>query len=345
MWQGTAAARAADPEGHLRASSRRRCGRVTAGRLLAAGGHVRTPRQQVREWYVGRFDLDALLDYLASFLHDRLRARGALLLLTPGFLREWVRDYISGKIRTVGGEAANSFSLGDIVGLALHDYDNRGLDVVSELDAGGRRMPGGHAHRAVSDGHFGSGPLGTATSDPALFVTALIMPAGADRSPRQGPVPTRRALGHDEPLPSPGMRLDPARCRCPRRPAVTGLHSTVPERPETVRCWPYRAAGGPERGRREEGRAMDTPPDAAGTAPTTGTEQTLTGLNGEQLIVGVDDSRRVMTYLVVRESDDYLAVMAVLEASVTDLTPGEVTAALGSTGRQLDAKTVETRLD
>ena len=68
---------------------------MTAGGLLAAGGHVRTPRQQVREWYVGRFDPDALLDYLASFLHDRLRARGALpLLLTPGFLQEWVRDYI-----------------------------------------------------------------------------------------------------------------------------------------------------------------------------------------------------------------------------------------------------------
>ena len=87
-----------------------------------------------------------------------------------------------------------------------------------------------------------------------------------------------------------------------------------------------------------------TPSPAHG--PVTGhTAQTVTGLNGEQLVVGVDDSRRVMTYLVVRESDDYLAVMDILEGSVNDLTPTDVTAALRAAGRALDSKTVETRLD
>lgn len=73
--------------------------------------------------------------------------------------------------------------------------------------------------------------------------------------------------------------------------------------------------------------------------------QPLTGLNGEQLVVGVDDSRRVMTYLVVRESDDYLAVMDVLESSVTDMTPADVAAALSGTDRKLSVKIVEARLD
>lgn len=88
-----------------------------------------------------------------------------------------------------------------------------------------------------------------------------------------------------------------------------------------------------------------TTPSPAGKPPGTGTPQTVTGLHGEQLVVGVDDSRRVMTYLVVRESDDYLAVMDVLEGSVTDLTPGEVTTTLRTLGKALDSKTVETRLD
>lgn len=73
--------------------------------------------------------------------------------------------------------------------------------------------------------------------------------------------------------------------------------------------------------------------------------EAATGLDGEQLILGVTDSRRIMTYLVVRESDDYVAIMDVLEASVTDLTPAEVAAALNGTARPLDVKTVETRLD
>lgn len=96
---------------------------------------------------------------------------------------------------------------------------------------------------------------------------------------------------------------------------------------------------------------MDTTtPNPASSQPSTdqpssSSGQTVTGLNGEQLIVGVSDSRRVMTYLVVRESDDYLAVMDVLEGSVTDLTPSQVTAALKTTGHQLDIKTIETRLD
>lgn len=61
--------------------------------------------------------------------------------------------------------------------------------------------------------------------------------------------------------------------------------------------------------------------------------------------VEVTDARRTMAYLVAPESDDYIAIMAVLESSVTDLTPAEVTAALRGAGALLDERTVETRLD
>ncbi|OQR59958.1 hypothetical protein B6E66_32520 [Streptomyces maremycinicus] len=57
------------------------------------------------------------------------------------------------------------------------------------------------------------------------------------------------------------------------------------------------------------------------------------------------DAREVVGYLVRPESGDYIAIMDVLEGSVTDLTVAEVAAALPATGLRMDARLVETRLD
>lgn len=61
--------------------------------------------------------------------------------------------------------------------------------------------------------------------------------------------------------------------------------------------------------------------------------------------VAVTDSRRAMAYLIAPYADEYVSIMAVLESSITDLTPAEVAAALQSGGVPLDARTVEVRLD
>ncbi len=58
-----------------------------------------------------------------------------------------------------------------------------------------------------------------------------------------------------------------------------------------------------------------------------------------------EDMRAVVTYLVAPESRQYIAVMDVLESSVTDLTPGEVGSRLQALGLALDQMVVETRLD
>lgn len=57
-----------------------------------------------------------------------------------------------------------------------------------------------------------------------------------------------------------------------------------------------------------------------------------------------EDGRRAVSYLVAQESSEYIAVMAVLEASSTDLTPAEVTTLLRDRGTPLDQHTVESRL-
>jgi hypothetical protein len=59
----------------------------------------------------------------------------------------------------------------------------------------------------------------------------------------------------------------------------------------------------------------------------------------------VSDARRVVGYLVRPESDEYIAIMDVLEGSVTDLTAAEVAAALSAAGPRVDARTVEVRLN
>jgi Protein of unknown function (DUF2397) len=61
--------------------------------------------------------------------------------------------------------------------------------------------------------------------------------------------------------------------------------------------------------------------------------------------VTVTDFRRAMAYLIAPEADDYIAIMAVLEASITDLTPAEVASALRKAGTPLDARTVDVRLE
>ena len=62
-------------------------------------------------------------------------------------------------------------------------------------------------------------------------------------------------------------------------------------------------------------------------------------------IVGVTDTRLAVVYLTAPGSDEYIAVMDVLEASVTDMTPADVVTALGAAGHPLDEKVVVARLD
>lgn len=57
-----------------------------------------------------------------------------------------------------------------------------------------------------------------------------------------------------------------------------------------------------------------------------------------------DDSRRIMTYLIAPESEDYIAIMDALEGSVTDMSPTDVANALVNT-HPLEVEAVEVRLE
>lgn len=66
----------------------------------------------------------------------------------------------------------------------------------------------------------------------------------------------------------------------------------------------------------------------------------------ESLVASVNDARTALVYLVVRESDQYVAIMDALESSITDLTPREVGSRVrAATGLALEDAVVEARLD
>lgn len=67
---------------------------------------------------------------------------------------------------------------------------------------------------------------------------------------------------------------------------------------------------------------------------------------GDRIVTSeIDDARGVLIYLVVQESAQYIAIMDVLESSITDLTPREVGERLRATGMPFDDNVLAARLD
>ncbi|GEM_PF-917331 len=130
---------------------------------MFAAGHVRTPRNEIKEWYQQRFPPDGgisqIVSYLANFITDKLDDYGNI----PWYwLKRWVRPRVRAKVEELGGPALKAYSLGDIVSLAYHDYDNEhGLAVISEAGPDGKLVPGGYVWPELDkgDSHLKESPL------------------------------------------------------------------------------------------------------------------------------------------------------------------------------------------
>ncbi len=95
----------------------------------------------------------------------------------------------------------------------------------------------------------------------------------------------------------------------------------------------------------EAGRDYDCEPAPAASHPPGITLPGAKADDDDNFAAGVSDSRLALAYLLSRASDDYIAVMDVLEASVTDMTPAEVVAALAAGGHSMGEAAVVKRLD
>jgi hypothetical protein len=128
---------------------------------MFAGGLVRTPRQEMKAWYQAMYpdSIDKFVSYIAERMTDFLESWGDLEVFSIGPIaletRPWVvRWRMRSQIRDLGGKALESFSLGDIVALAYHNQDNKGLGVISDVDETGKEEPGGHYWWDVGDGNL-----------------------------------------------------------------------------------------------------------------------------------------------------------------------------------------------
>jgi hypothetical protein len=130
---------------------------------IFSAGHVRTPRIAMRNWYGQHFpdSIDRFVKYMAKFIYDDLNKRNRLPARAKLFSGR-TQGAIGKRIKALGGAAIRSFSLGDILSLAIHDFDNPGLDVVTEVDANGKAVKGGYRWKAVGDSHL-KGTLGAQT--------------------------------------------------------------------------------------------------------------------------------------------------------------------------------------
>jgi hypothetical protein len=130
---------------------------------MFAAGHVRTPRQEMKAWYLETFPPDGgisqLVSYIANYITEKLIAYGNVPWYWP---TNTLRGRIQAKVEELGGPAIKAYSLGDIVSLAYHDYDNEhGLYVVSEAGPDGKTVPGGYLWPELDkgDSHLKESPL------------------------------------------------------------------------------------------------------------------------------------------------------------------------------------------
>jgi hypothetical protein len=123
---------------------------------MFSAGHIRTPRADIKAWYDGHLgnSVGRFVDYTAHWVTERLDAFGDIPFWCPN---SQIQDGVRSKVRELGGSAVDSFSLGDIVSLAMHDRDNReGVWVLSDLDQSGAPVSGGYVwpEKAMGDNHL-----------------------------------------------------------------------------------------------------------------------------------------------------------------------------------------------
>lgn len=134
---------------------------------MFSAGHVRVPRIAIRDWYAQHIPGDRLLRYMARFLYDRLPLPWYAHIFSGR-----AKDQIRENIVRFGGAAIRTVSVGDIVGVALHDYDGQGLRVVSDVDPDGKKRQGGFPWLAVGDARLGKSRAGSTTK---LMATAAVI--------------------------------------------------------------------------------------------------------------------------------------------------------------------------
>ena len=112
-----------------------------------SAGHVRVPRQAIKTWYDTKFPkaFDKFLTALIHFMADQVSDE--YIRVTHGRAKGDIEPIV----KKMAGPYKGAFSLGDIIGRAVHDAEGQGLDVVSSLSPSLSSPVAGHKWKAVGD--------------------------------------------------------------------------------------------------------------------------------------------------------------------------------------------------
>lgn len=138
---------------------------------LFAGGHIRTPRTEIKDWYDARFPRsnDRFVENMTNWLVGYFNEKDAIPWYVPD---DMVAARVRGSIVTMGGAAIATASVGDIVGAAFHNLDSKGLNVVSDVDESGNAVAGGYHWEAKGDDHLHADPKETTKKMTVAAMTA-----------------------------------------------------------------------------------------------------------------------------------------------------------------------------
>ena len=139
---------------------------------LFSAGHIRTPRGSIQEWYdsSGRFPPDRLTDWIKAYLVRRLNDLNPKALAeVPDWLIGWL---VGALLDDMAGAALSSFSVGALVSMAMHDWDNEhGVRVVSACNQDGIQQE--YHWRAYGDKQIGEGGAGKGAETFKMAVGAV----------------------------------------------------------------------------------------------------------------------------------------------------------------------------
>jgi hypothetical protein len=160
-----------------------------------SAGHVRTPRGELKSYWDAKYPdfkpnlLDFISCNMAAYIKDVDHVFWSTETIRDGVHFGPVnKDGVKDTVRALAGRRLDAYALGDLISKAMHDADNRGLDVTSPSDPTGSTKP--FKWRAVGDEQ-----LFPATSNPEADMTQKMVVTAVKWSQNEVQQATEAGMG------------------------------------------------------------------------------------------------------------------------------------------------------
>ena len=96
--------------------------------MRSSAGHIRTPRGDIKQHWNSLYpnSTDSLINMISCYMSSYVRDVDGIWWPVRA-----IRTSVEPRVRSLVGPQLNYYSIGDLLSSAMHDADNRGLDVVS----------------------------------------------------------------------------------------------------------------------------------------------------------------------------------------------------------------------